>query len=78
MEDDLPVALVQARRIEGLGRLTFLLLKVMCEEAGLVADVVGGGQFEIDAQLSLVRRKNVVAGKFADYVRLQGQKERKC
>ena len=56
LEDDLAVVLVEADGVERLGRLPFLLLQVVGQQARLVAHVVRRRQLQVHAQLLLVER----------------------
>jgi hypothetical protein len=50
---------------------------VVGEEAGLVADVVGGGELQVHAELFLVQREDLVAGEDGNGHKLRGKRKRK-
>ena len=66
VENNLSVVLVQPRRVQGLRGLSLLLLEVVGKQARLVADVVGGSQLQVVAELLLVAGQDVVAGQAID------------
>ena len=71
LEDDLAVVLVEAHRVEGLGRLPLLLLQVVGQQARLVAHVVRRRQLQVQAELLLVERQQLVPWQSGDWQELK-------